>query len=84
MSDFDLEKSRWFNLMKLGNACRSTKADAETIIQRARNLGKFEYEPTAAAELEKAETALTEALFAVKVAREEYRRVANPALEAAE
>lgn len=76
-NDFDLERSRWYNLMKVGLACRSTKTDAETIIKRSRNLGKFEYEPTAGKELADAENALTEALFAVQVARAEYERITN-------
>lgn len=70
--DFDLENSRWYSLMKVGLHCRNAKNDAEQIIKRARNLGKFEYEPTAGSELAKAEDALTEALFAVKAARSEY------------
>lgn len=71
-NDFDLDKSRWYNLMKLGLASRNAKVDAAAIIERARNLGKYEYEPTAGKELAEAETQLAEALFAVRVAREEY------------
>ncbi len=73
-NDFDLDKSRWYNLMKLGMSARNSKVDAASIIERARNLGKFEYEPTAGQLLADAENNLTEALFAVKVAREEYEK----------
>lgn len=83
MSDFDLENSRWYALMKVGLACKAAHVSAESITKWAPKLSRFEYEPTAGTELAKAETALTEALLAVQIARASYERVtAN--LEAAE
>lgn len=85
MSDFDLENSRWYSLMKLGNACKYAKANAEQITKWAPVLGKFEYEPAAGTALSEAELALTEALLAVQVTRAAYERVTQPkALIAAE
>lgn len=84
MSDFDLDTSRWYNMMRIGLATRDAKNSAAIVIERTRHLGKFEFEPTILTELVNAETALSEALFAVKTAKEEYRRVTNPTLVAAE
>lgn len=74
MNDFDLDRSRWYSLMKLGLASRYAKNDAADIIKWAGNLGRFEYEPSAGTELAQAETALSEALLAVKLARSEYEK----------
>lgn len=74
MSDFDLDKSRWYNVMKCGLACRNAKADAEAIINRVRNLGSFDYEPVIGTELAEAETALSEALLALALARRAYEQ----------
>lgn len=82
MSDFDLDNSRWYSLMKLGICCRNAKGCAEEISHRAPKLAKYEYEPTAGKELADAENALTEALLAVQVARASYERVTHQ--EAAE
>lgn len=84
MADFDLDNSRWYCMMKIGLACKNSKQNAADIIDRTRVLGSFEYEPTIGSELSQAEMALSEALFAVKVAREEYENHAKPTLVAAE
>lgn len=84
MSDFSLEKSRWYQIMMLGNACRHAKNNAELVIKHARLLLPFDYEPVIGTELAQAETALSEALLAVKVARIEYEKNGKPALVAAE
>jgi hypothetical protein len=86
-ADFELENSRWYSLMKLGLECRNARTSAEGIIKWAPLLGNFEYEPTAGTELAKAETALSEALLAVKLARKQYEKYAKhpkPHLVAAE
>ncbi len=84
---FVLEESRWYGLMKLDIDCRNARTAAEGVIKWAPILGKFEYEPTAGTELAKAETALSEALLAVKLARKQYEKFAKhpkPRLVAAE
>lgn len=82
---FGIENSRWYSLMKCGLACRNAKQDAADIIKHSRNLGKLGgYEPTAGKELADAENNLTEALFAIKIARQEYEHITNPKLAAAE
>lgn len=85
MGDFDLEKSRWYSLMMLGNNTRHAKNCAEQIGKWARNLSSFGYEPAAGEELASTEDALTEALLAVQVARASYERVTHEnQLQAAE
>lgn len=85
--DFKLETSRWYSLMKLGIATRNAKVCAEEIQKWTPVLSNFDYEPCAGTELATAETALTEALLAVKIARASYERVTaerNQTLVAAE
>lgn len=87
MTAFNLEKSRWYSLMKLGLATRNARACAEEITKWTPVLSRFDYEPSAGAELAAAETALSEALLAVQVARASYERVTaqrKPMLTAAE
>ena len=84
MSDFDLNKSRWYNTMKVGLATKAIKRDAATVIDRSRILANFEYDATIGKELADAETAATEALFALKTARLEYENNAGRILQAAE
>jgi hypothetical protein len=84
MSDFDLNKSLWYSMMKLDLHSKHAKASAAEIIKWARNLLRFPPEATIAAELANTETALIEALFAVKTARAEYDQHSKPALVAAE
>lgn len=81
MSDFGLDNSRWYSLMKLGLACRNAKVCAEEITTRVPKLAKFDYEPSAGKELADAEDALTEALLAVQVARASYERATLQAAE---
>lgn len=82
-----LEQSRWYSLMKLGLATRNARACAEDITKWAPILSNFDYEACAGTELATAETALTEALLAVQIARASYERVTaerNQTLQAAE
>lgn len=72
--DFDLDKSRWYNTMMIGQNAKYTKDTAALIIKHARNLGNFEFDPVVLTEIAKAKDALTEALFAVTVAQEEYQQ----------
>lgn len=81
MSDFDLDNSRWYSLMKLGLACRNARVCAEEITSRVPKLARFDYEPSAGTELAKAELALSEALLAVQLARTSYERVTLQAAE---
>ncbi len=83
-NDFDLNKSRWYNTMKVGLATKAIKRDAATVIDRSRILANFEYDATIGKDLADAETAATEALWALTVARREYEQKATPALVAAE
>lgn len=78
-TDFNLDKSRWYNVMKAGLACRNAKVDAAIIIERTHNLASFEYEPSIGTELAQAETDLTEALHALQSARAAYEQHAKPA-----
>lgn len=84
MNDFDIEKVRWWNIWKCNQACDMAKDAASTIISRTRTMTQWGYEPAVGTALADAEDKLTEALFAVKVAREEYERIAKPVLQAAE
>lgn len=84
---FVLEESRWYSLMRLGIECRNARVSAEGITKWVPNLTRFEYEPCAGTELAKAETALSEALLAVKLTRKQYEKFAKhpkPRLVAAE
>ncbi len=84
-NEFELETSRWYSLMMLGNATKAARTAAEQVVKWAPILSNFDYEPVAGTELATAETALTEALLAVQVARASYERVtAERQLEAAE
>jgi len=82
-----LDNSTWYNMMMCGLHCRNARAAAEIIVQRAGNLLHCEYEPTIGTELAQTETALSEALLAVKLARKTYEKFAKhpkPRLVAAE
>lgn len=80
MSDeFNLDKSRWYNTMMIGQQTKTAKNSAAVIIERTRHLLKYEYDPVIGTELAQAETELSEALLAVKLAREEFQKHAMPA-----
>lgn len=79
--DFSLERSRWWNTMKLGLCCKAIKSNAACVIERAGVLAGFSYDAPTGAALAEAETELTEALLAIKVARESYERVTLQAAE---
>jgi len=82
-----LDNSTWYNMMMCGLHCRNARAAAEIIVHRAGNLLHGEYEPTIGTELAQTETALSEALLAVKLARKTYEKFAKhpkPRLVAAE
>ena len=64
--------------MKTGLAARNAKVCANDVTKWAAELGKFEYEPTARAELDSAETALNEAVRALESARQEYEKNYKP------
>jgi hypothetical protein len=93
-NEFDIAKFRWWNMMKLNQACDMAKQAAETIQSRTRAMAQWTYEPTAGKGLADADEVLTEArnallvlteaLLAVQVARMEYERMTKPAMQAAE
>jgi hypothetical protein len=74
MSEFSLDQSRWYNTMRLGLSCQHIKDEAATIIQRAPHLLQFEHQPETEATLAAAETTLSEALLAVKLAHSQYKK----------
>lgn len=80
--DFSLDKSRWYQTMKVGLHGERVKNEAEFLARHSTVLANFSYDGVIGTELANAELALEEALLAVKVARETYERVTK--LQAAE
>lgn len=74
MDHFTLDHSRWYNTMKLGMSCQHIKDEAATIVQRAPHLLQFEHQAETEATLAAAETTLSEALLAVKLAHSQYKK----------
>lgn len=74
---YSLEQSKWWNMMKLRLSCKYAKDEAAKIVTHAGNLLHGEYEPTIGTELAQTETALSEALLAVKLARKQYEKFAK-------
>lgn len=83
MSDFDLGRSKWFNQNGIERASKWVRDDAAAITGYVRALSTFDHETSVARQIDHAETALTEALLAVKLAKSEYAK-RKPVLQAAE
>lgn len=83
MSEFNLSKSHWYNKTGIERASRYARDDAANIAAYAKNLLEFEFEQETADLIAKSETALSEALLAVKLARKAYEKK-RPQLQAAE
>lgn len=83
MSDFDLNKSKWFNSTGIDRASKWVRDDAASMLAYVQALASFEYDAQDARQIDKAETALSEALLAIKLAKAEYAK-RKPVLQAAE
>lgn len=83
MSDFDLNKSKWFNATGVDRASKWLCDSAESLANYARVLSNFDHDAEIAKQIDKAETSLTEALLAVKLAKSGYAK-RKPVLQAAE
>lgn len=71
--DFSLDRSDWFNTMKLDLACKHIRTQAEVAAERAPLLINSA-NPETGKVLADAETSLSEALQAVKLANRQFKR----------
>lgn len=81
MSDFDLEKSKWFNATGIERSCSWLRTDAEAVTGYVRALSSFDHDPSISKSIAEAETALSDALLAVKLAKSAYAKQFSVAAE---
>lgn len=72
--DFSLEKSKWWNQTGIERASAWVRNDAESMAAYTTTLCNFDHEADVGKSIDEAETALSEALLAVKTAKRTYAR----------
>jgi hypothetical protein len=83
MADFDLDNSRWFNTMRVNHSARYLRDNCAALTKHCNVLSTFTHDAVMSQTLANAELALTDALLAVQLARENYERHTKPALKVA-
>lgn len=84
MSDFNLDKSEWFNVTGLERASKWLADDVASLSAYSRNIAAFDFRPDVAEKLKHSRISIEQTLADIKAVEAEYQKKRNPQLVAAE